>query len=146
MSKSVVVVNNYYCISRAAKIWRFKICAFFLLHLFDLTHPLKGLDDVGSPPLLLRSKFMRDFLVESSTKQTQLLLWLLFRRKCSSYFETIKKINMRTLKINQRPDNRCGKSGVLMWCFWVELTFSDWTESHSVSVRPPDSQRESLQL
>ena len=53
LSKSVVVVNNYKCISRAAKIWRFKICTFFLLHLLDLTHPLKSLDDVGSPPLPL---------------------------------------------------------------------------------------------
>ena len=30
-----------------------------------------------------------DFLVESSTNQTQLLLWLLFIRKCNPYFETV---------------------------------------------------------
>ena len=53
LCQSLVVVNNYKCISRAAKIWRFKICAFFLLHLLDLTDPLKSLDDVGSPPLPL---------------------------------------------------------------------------------------------
>ena len=66
------------------------------------------------------SKFMRDFLVESSTKQTQLLLWLLllllllllFKRKCNPYFQTIK-VQSRKL------------------------------ESHSVSVRLPDNQGES---
>ena len=42
--------------SRAAKIWRFKIWRFFLLrqlpllHLPDLTHPLKSLEDVCRPP------------------------------------------------------------------------------------------------
>ena len=64
--------------------------------------------------------FMRDFLVESSTKQTQLLLWLLllllllllFKRKCNPYFQTIK-VQSRKL------------------------------ESHSVSVRLPDNQGES---
>ena len=54
LSKFVVVVNR--CISRAAKIWRFKICRFFLLyqlpllHLPDLDQPLKTFDDVCSPP------------------------------------------------------------------------------------------------
>ena len=63
----------------------FCTCLTWLINLrWHLQSPLPH----GTNPTLL---MMRNFvLVESSTNQTQLLLWLLFRRKCNPYFETIQ--------------------------------------------------------
>ena len=71
LCQSLLVVCE--CIGKAAKIWRFKIGRFFflcqlpLLHLHDLTHPLKTSDDICSlPPSPFKgqtplSKFKSDF-------------------------------------------------------------------------------------
>ena len=150
--------------SRAAKIWRFKICRFFLLcqlpllHLSDLTHPMKSLEDVYRPPPPPPSQdtphsvnSWEIFLVESSTNQTQLccleesVIPTLKQSKCNQQNYNKNPQILTKGKITLDVGNLEFKCYVSVWnwpesSFILKVWWPIWQTQSSVSVRLPDNQ------